>query len=62
MKAIIDLYENLINNFLFVGGNNFGGNLSPNGAQNQGGSNSWASSSASAFANAGSKFPIRIFF
>ncbi|KYN09021.1 Chymotrypsin-2, partial [Trachymyrmex cornetzi] len=30
---------------------NFGGNLSPNGAQNQGGLNSWASSGASAFAS-----------
>lgn len=61
MKAIIDLYENLINSFVFLGANNFGGN-SPNEAQNQGGPNSWASSSASAFASAGSMFSIRIFF
>jgi len=50
---------------VFVGpANNFGGNLSPTGAQNQGGLNSWASSGASAFAssNAGSKFPIRLLF
>lgn len=61
MKAII----HLINDFVFVGlANNFGGNLSPNGAQNQGGLDSWASSGASAFASssAGSKFPIRLLF
>lgn len=55
---------NLINNFVFVGpANNFGGNLSPTGAQNQG-HNSWASSGASAFASsgAGSKFLIRLLF
>ena len=59
----IDLCKNLLN-FVFAGSaNNFGRNLSPNGAQNQDGLNSWASSGASAFASssAGSKFSIGLF-